>query len=129
MIATARNAAMVLGLVFLIVGVLGFVPNPIVSPTGVFVVDNIHNCVHVGSGILLLIGAYASAGTFGPSLALKLVGIAYAIIAIFGFVMPGDMPFGMLAMNTADNWLHVVLAAVLLYAGFGLATERGAAVA
>ncbi|HEX4079294.1 MAG TPA: DUF4383 domain-containing protein [Rhizomicrobium sp.] len=129
MVTTAKNAAMVLGLVFLIIGVLGFVPNPIVSPTGVFVVNRVHNCVHVGSGVLLLLGAYASAGTFGPSLALKLVGIVYAILAVLGFITHDGMVFGVIAMNMADNWLHLILAAVLLYAGFGLAPQPGTAVA
>jgi hypothetical protein len=129
MVTTAKNAAMVLGLVFLIIGVVGFLPNPIVSPTGIFIVDKVHNCVHLASGILLLIGAYASAGTFGPSLALKLVGILYAIVAVLGFVTHDGMVFGMIAMNMADNWLHLILAAVLLYAGFGLAPQAGTAVA
>jgi len=37
---------------------------------------------------------------------------------VLGFIM-GDMVFG-IAMNMADRWLHVVLAIVILYAGFGL---------
>lgn len=129
MVVNAKNAAMVLGLVFLIAGALGFVPNPIVSPGGIFVVNSAHNWVHIVSGILLLLGAYASAGAFGPSLALKFVGIVYAIAAVFGFVAPGNMMFGMIAMNMADNWLHVVLAAVMLYAGFGLAEQTKTAAA
>jgi Domain of unknown function (DUF4383) len=120
----ARTAALVLGIVFLIVGVLGYVPNPIVSPTGLFVVNGTHNIIHIVSGIFLLIGVYTA---LTPSLALKILGIVYAIVAICGFVVMkgGDgMMFGMIAMNMLDHWLHVVLAIVLLAAGFGLPAMR-----
>lgn len=126
MVANAKTAAMVLGLVFLIVGALGFVPNPIVGPDGIFVVNATHNWIHLASGIVLLIGAYSA---LGPSLALKIIGVTYAIVAVLGFVMPGDMLLGMIAMNMADHWLHVVLAIVILYAGFGLPAETSAAAA
>jgi hypothetical protein len=115
MIVNAKTAAMVLGIVFVIVGALGFVPNPIVGQNGIFMTNHMHDWVHVGSGIVLLLGAYSP---LGSSMALRVVGIIYAIVAVLGFVM-GDMVFG-IAMNMADHWLHVVLAIVILYAGFGL---------
>jgi hypothetical protein len=120
MVTNAKTAAMVLGLVFLIVGVLGFVPNPVLGPTGIFVVNTMHDYIHIASGLVLLLGAYSS----GPSLALKVVGAIYGVIAILGFLMPGDMMMGMVAMNAADRWLHLVLAIIILFAGFGLAPER-----
>jgi hypothetical protein len=124
MVANAKTAAMVLGIVFLIVGALGFVPNPIVSPDGIFVVNAMHNWIHIGSGIVLLLGAYSP---LGAAMALRVVGIIYAIVAVLGFVMPGDMLLGMIAMNMADHWLHVVLAIVILFAGFGLPDDTRAA--
>jgi Domain of unknown function (DUF4383) len=121
MALNARNVAFVLGVVLLIVGVLGYVPNPIVGPAGFFVTNSLHNLVHIISGILLLIGVYTA---LGPSLALKILGIVYAIVAVLGFVMmKGDMLFG-IQMNMMDHWLHVVLAIVLLLAGFGLPAMR-----
>ncbi|HEY6578707.1 MAG TPA: DUF4383 domain-containing protein [Rhizomicrobium sp.] len=120
MATNAKNAALVIGIVFLIVGVLGFIPNPVVGPTGYFVANATHDWVHIVSGIVLLLGAFASAGSFGPGLALRFVGAVYALIAVVGFLMPADMMFGMVAMNAADRWLHVVLAIVILYSGFGL---------
>ena len=42
----AKTAAVVLGIVFLAVGILGFFPNPLVSPTGFFVVNTTHNIIH-----------------------------------------------------------------------------------
>jgi uncharacterized membrane protein YbaN (DUF454 family) len=43
----AKTAALVLGIVFLAVGILGFFPNPLVSPTGLFVVNTAHNIIHL----------------------------------------------------------------------------------
>jgi len=111
-----RTAALIIGIVFLVVGVLGFIPNPLISPTGLFVVNGAHNLVHIISGLVVLAGVYS----FGSGLGLKIIGIVYAIIAVLGLLMGGDMLLGMIAMNTADHWLHVVLAVVILAAGFGL---------
>jgi hypothetical protein len=112
---TARLAAIVIGIVFVVIGLLGFVNNPVL---GLFAVNPLHNVVHIVSGLVLLAGAYSS---LGSGMALKIIGVIYAIVAILGFFMMGSdgMMFG-LAMNTADQWLHVVLAIVILAAGFGL---------
>lgn len=120
MIVNTKTAAMVLGIVFLIAGALGFVPNPIVGENGIFVTNHTHDWVHIGSGIVLLLGAYSP---LGAGMALRVVGIVYAIVAVLGFIMSGPMLLGMIAMNMADHWLHVVLAAVILYAGFALPDE------
>jgi len=122
MVATAKTAAMVLGIVFLIAGVLGFIPNPVVGENGIFLTNRLHDYVHIGSGIMLLLGAYSP---LGATLTLRVVGLIYAIVAVLGFVMAGDMMMGV-AMNMADRWLHVILAIVILYAGFGLPDESRA---
>lgn len=122
MALNARNVAFVLGVIMLIVGVVGYIPNDrIFGPTGFFVTNNLHNLVHILSGILLLIGVYTA---LSPSLALKILGIVYAIFAVLGFaMMKGDMLFG-IRMNMMDHWLHVALAIILLAAGFGLPAMR-----
>ncbi|HTT81867.1 MAG TPA: DUF4383 domain-containing protein [Rhizomicrobium sp.] len=127
--ANAKTAAMIFGVLFLIAGVLGFVPNPVISPTGYFQVNNLHNLFHIGSGVILLVGAYASAGSFGPGMALRFVGAVYAILAVMGFFMPGNAIFGAIPMNMADHWLHALLAVLLLLAGFALAPARRTAAA
>jgi hypothetical protein len=127
--ANAKSAASVFGILLLIAGVLGFIPNPIISPTGFFQVNDYHNLFHIGAGIILLIGAYASAGSFGPGMALRFVGSVYAIVAVMGFFMPGSGVFAAFAMNMADHWLHTLLAVVLLLAGFALAPAPRSATA
>jgi hypothetical protein len=124
---TARTAAFVIGVVFLIVGVLGYVPNPIVGPTGLFLTNPLHNIIHIASGIVLLLGVYTG---LGSSMALKIVGVVYGLVAICGFFMVMDNMMVGVAINEADKWLHVVLAVVILAAGFGLpAMERAPAAA
>ncbi len=111
---TARLAAIVLGIVFVLIGLLGFFNNPVL---GLFAVNPAHNVVHIVSGVVLLAGAYSS---LGSSMALKIIGIVYVIIAILGFFMVSadGMLLGFITMNEADKWLHVVLAVVILAAGF-----------
>lgn len=112
----AKMAAIVLGIVFVVVGLLGFVNNPVL---GIFQVNLAHNIIHLVSGLILLAGAYSS---LGSGMALKIIGVVYALVAILGFflVSADGMLLGFIAMNEADKWLHVVLAIVILAAGFGL---------
>ncbi len=106
--------AKIFGVVFIAIGILGFVPNPLVWQTGVFQVNAAHNWVHIISGAIFLIGAYANV----PVMTIRWMAVLYAILAIIGFVIPQHMLFGVIEMNLADRWLHVVLAAVLLFVGF-----------
>ena len=114
----ARMAAIVIGIVFVIVGVLGFIPNPIVGPSGIFATNTLHDLIHLISGVVLLAGAFSS---LGSSMALKIIGVVYALVAILGFfAVSNGMLLGLIPVNAADQWLHVVLAVVILAAGFGL---------
>jgi hypothetical protein len=101
-------------------GILGFFPNPLVSPTGLFAVNTAHNLVHLVSGVVLLAGVYSA---LGASLALKIIGVIYGLVAVLGLILGGPMLLGLVAVNHADHWLHVVLAAVILAAGFLLEDE------
>lgn len=115
---TAKSVSLLLGVVFVAVGVLGFLPNPIVAPDGLFAVNTIHNLVHLLSGVLLILGGTALSGS--ASLILKVFGFVYLLVAILGFVMGGPALLGLVVINAADNWLHLVLAIVILAAGFML---------
>lgn len=107
---------MVFGVVFVLVGILGFVPNPIVGMDGIFETDAMHNIVHLLFGVLLLVAGKIG----GPSLWLKILGAVYLVLAVLGFLMVPEegMLLGLVHMNAADHWLHVVLGAALLAAAF-----------
>ena len=115
-----RMIAIVLGVILIIAGIVGFIPNPIAySENALFAVNAAHNFVHIASGLFLLAGAYTGLGSLT---ALRVLGIVYVVIAVLGFV-GGDVILGFISNNAGDDWLHVVLAVVLLAAGFGL-TDR-----
>lgn len=118
-----KSAAILFGIVFLAVGVLGFVPavskpGPDGMPMllGLFMVNGIHSIVHIASGVVFLLCGMAGAGA--SSLFFKIFGLVYALVAVMGFVVKDGMIFGLISNNTADTWLHVVLAAAMLFLGF-----------
>jgi hypothetical protein len=122
-----KTAALVIGIIFIVVGLLGFVPNPLVSPTGIFAVNTAHNLVHLATGAVIIAGAYSA---FGARNTLLVFGAVYAVVAIAGFIPAlmtgGNMLLGFIHVNEADKWLHVALAIVILAAGYFLPEERTA---
>jgi Domain of unknown function (DUF4383) len=106
--------AYIFGFIFIVVGIAGFVPNPLVSETGVFHVNEAHNLIHIVTGLLFLAGAYFAASVW----TIRAIAVLYTIVAIAGFAIPDNMLFGAVAMNMADRWLHAAFAAVLLLVGF-----------
>lgn len=116
-----KTAAIVIGLAFLAVGALGFVSNPIVgsSADAIFHADQTHNIVHLASGALFLLIALAAPGSAAGFL--KLFGIVYLGLGIYGMATMGDEAtkklLGFLHVNKADNYLHIGLGIVIFLAG------------
>jgi hypothetical protein len=119
---TAKTGALVLGVLFVLAGLAGFVPNPLIGPSGIFVTNPMHDYVHIGSGVVLVIAGLTSFAKPG----LLLVGVIYAAVAAVGFVMQEDMLFGLIHVNDADRYLHVGLSLVLLAAGILLPSGNSA---
>ena len=119
-----KSAAILFGIVFLVVGICGFFPS-ITTPMegmeggmllGIFHVNLAHNIVHLASGAVFLLCGLAGAGASRTFF--KIFGVVYLLVAILGF-MNGDKPLlGMIANNMADVWLHVGLSVVMLFLGF-----------
>ncbi|MEO6536582.1 MAG: DUF4383 domain-containing protein [Candidatus Paceibacterota bacterium] len=113
----AKKLAVLFGIVFVLVGVLGFIPNPLVGSTALFVTDTLHNIVHLLIGVVLLIVAMSAPEK--SALWLKVFGVIYLLLAVLGFILvpSGGALLSLVMMNTADHWLHVVLGVVLLIGG------------
>jgi hypothetical protein len=118
-----KSAAILFGIVFLAVGILGFVPgvttdvNGMPMLLGIFHVNTAHNFVHIASGVVFLLCGMAGAG---PSrMFFKIFGLVYALVAVLGFMKGNDYLLGYISNNTATTWLHVVLALAMLWLGFG----------
>lgn len=113
-----QRAAIVFGVVFLIIGILGFVP--VVAPDGylfgLFQVDTLHNLVHLITGVVAAIVGFMTERA--SQLFFQIFGVVYGLLAVLGF-FHGDSPlFGVIAHNPADIGLHIVIALVALYLGF-----------
>ena len=127
-----RIVATVFGAVYVLVGLLGFAVTGGVGfiategglLLGVFQVNPLHNVAHLLIGAALLIAGFVSA-TAAKTVNI-VVGGAYLLLGIVGFFLAGTAA-NILALNTADHFLHLASAIVLL--GVGLAAERTARVA
>lgn len=116
-----KTASIIFGIVFLLVGALGFIPNPIIfdSHDALFHADTVHSWVHIVTGILFLLIAYAKPD-FAPAF-LKIFGAVYFLIGLLGIVSIGTegmgQVLGFLHVNGPDNILHIVLGIVIFAAG------------
>jgi hypothetical protein len=126
---------MFVSLVFVLVGLLGFVPGITTdfgSMTfaghhseaqlfGVFEVSVLHNLVHLAFGIV----GFLMVRTVRGALTYLLVGGAiYFVLWLYGLIIDLDSAANFVPVNDADNWLHLILAVAMI--GFGAAFSRSA---
>ncbi len=117
-----RMVALAFGVVYVLVGLLGFLGEPIVTEAahenmesasgdllGIFPINLLHNLVHLALGALLLWGATEHDRAV---LAARTVGGIYVVVGILGFIAPDT--FGLMPIGGNDIWLHLGTAAVLL---------------
>jgi hypothetical protein len=130
----AKTVATIIGVVFLLVGILGFVAPGV----GGFHLSTAHNLIHIVSGAASLY--FGLAGTLsGARLFCIVFGAVYGLLGVAGFLlgspgspsMPGMaadsrlfkvMP-GQLELGTSDHTFHVLLA--IVYIAAGLMTKDG----
>jgi hypothetical protein len=121
--------ARVFGIIFLVVGIGGFIPGltqPHDHPNlaveaasgmelGLFPVNVLHNLVHIAFGIWGLIAARSMSAARGYA---QVVAIAYAVLTILGLIPATNTTFGLVPIYGHDIWLHALLAGVAAYFGF-----------
>ena len=130
---TTRQFALILGIVFLLVGILGFVPginqmhggddpNLTVENPGhgylltLFHVNVLHNAVHILFGIM---GIAMSRRYDMARLYARIVAVAYVLLGIMGLLpAPFRYTFGLVPIEGNDVWLHLLIAAAAAYFGF-----------
>jgi hypothetical protein len=119
-----RLFAILFGIAFIFAGVSGFVPqfNQDGLLFGYFEVNFMHNVVHIVSGVIAIMSATSHNLA---RLFFQIFGVLYAIVAIAGFALDGDLSLIMMHVNMADNILHTVIAVVALYAGFTSKKQYG----
>lgn len=110
----------VMGVVFILVALWGYIDGEHVL---VFHVNAAHNTVHLLSGLVAL--ACGFGGAAASRLFCLAFGTIYALVAVLGFAgVPSIVE--LLRLNTADNWLHLVLGAGFLGVGVLSAAPRPA---
>jgi len=126
--STVQVAAAVVGAVFLLVGILGFIPG-ITTPydgmeaaghrshaelLGIFQVSILHNIVHLLFGVAGL----AMARTASSARAYLVGGGAvYLVLWLYGLVIDKASQANFVPVNVADDWLHFVLGAGMVALG------------
>lgn len=130
-----QKAATAVGAVFLLVGVLGFIPG-ITSQydqmsfaghdseallLGIFQVSILHNIVHLLFGAAGLAMARTAAGARNY---LIYGGAVYLILWIYGLVIDQDSAANFVPVNGADNWLHLLLGVGMIALGLLLSRNR-----
>jgi hypothetical protein len=120
--------ATVVGVVFLLVGVAGFIPGITTNYDqmefaghmsdakllGVFEVSVLHNIVHLLFGIAGL----ALSRTVSQAFAYLVGGGAiYLVLWLYGLVVDHGSDANFVPLNDADNWLHLVLGVVMIALG------------
>lgn len=132
---TIQKAAQAVGAVFLLIGILGFIPGVTTNYEslgmaghtsealllGVFQVSILHNIVHLLFGVagLLLARTPAQARNY-----LIGGGAIYIVLWLYGLFIDHETPVNIVPVNTADNWLHLVLGLGMIALGFALSSER-----
>lgn len=131
-----QRAAMLVGSVFLLVGILGFIPgittdygsmefaehHSEAKLLGLFQVSVLHNLVHLLFGLAGL--AMARAATTARTFLIG-GGTVYLALWLYGLLIDHDSAANFVPLNTADNWLHFALGLGMLALGL-LLTRRTA---
>lgn len=123
-----RSMAGLVGAVFLLVGVLGFIPgitthygdlqfaghSSDAKLLGLFQVSILHNIVHLLFGVagLAMAKTTTSATTY-----LIGGGIIYLVLTVYGFIVGQNSAANFVPVNGADNILHLVLGVGMIALG------------
>jgi len=127
-----RTFAMVLGVGFLLVGILGFIPPLLTHPAhdhheplrvtafdgyllGLFHVNILHSAVHALFGVMGIFMArrFRSARYYG-----RIVAVSYLLLTIMGLFHGPDTVFGYIPIHGNDVWLHLLICGAAAYFGF-----------
>lgn len=123
----AKNIALGTGIVFILLGILGFIGNPLVGDESLIVTNGAHDLLHLISGLVIVLVALSNQSKV--AITLKSFGVLYLVIALLGFFAvdstgTGNV-FSLFTVNTAGNWLHVVLSILVFAAGVMSVKENG----
>jgi hypothetical protein len=123
-----QTAATVVSVVFIAVGVLGFIPGITTDfdtitfaghdsdamLLGIFQVSVLHNIVHLLFGVVGLALARTATGARNFLIG---GGLVYLLLWVYGLVVDESSDANFVPLNDADDWLHLVLGAGMILLG------------
>jgi hypothetical protein len=125
-----------MGLVYLMVGLLGFFPGLVSAPAtgaphmslntgygylmGLFPINVLHNLVHLGVGLwgLSACRSMSQSVAFARGLAMF-----YGALTIMGLIPGLNTTFGLIPIFGHDVWLHAISSAAAAYFGFAATSQ------
>ncbi|MFC6091504.1 DUF4383 domain-containing protein [Saccharothrix lopnurensis] len=127
----ARRPAAAVGAVFLLVGILGFIPGITTNYDqlgfaghhsgalllGIFAVSVLHNVVHLLFGVAGLVLARSAGGALAFLVG---GGVVYLVLWLYGLVVDHESSANFVPLNAADNWLHLALGVGMIALGLVL---------
>jgi Domain of unknown function (DUF4383) len=130
---SVQKAALAVGVVFLAVGVAGFIPGVTTNYDtlslashhsealllGLFQVSILHNIVHLLFGVAGLVAARTFGGARGY---LVIGGAVYLVLFLYGLIVGQDSAANFVPVNPADDILHLFLGIGMI--GLGIALSR-----
>jgi hypothetical protein len=129
-----QKAALGVGVVFLLVGVLGFIPGITTNYgsmsfashmsdaklLGLFQVSVLHNVVHLLFGVA---GLALARSVGGARNYLVVGGIIYLVLFVYGLLVGANSTANFVPVNLADDILHLVLGLGMVGLGVTLARQ------
>ncbi|MFF7445527.1 MULTISPECIES: DUF4383 domain-containing protein [unclassified Streptomyces] len=130
-----QKAALLVGAVFLLVAVLGFIPGITTDYDtmkfashdsgaellGIFQVSVLHNLVHLLFGVAGVVMARTASGARTFLLA---GGAIYLVLWLYGLLIDHGSDANFVPLNDADDWLHFVLGIGMIALGALLSRPR-----
>ena len=116
---------------FFVVGIAGFLPNPLFGANSAVVTDIAHDIVHIVTAMAF--GAMALLGNIASTRFMKTFGVVYLLVGTLGFVTLAGAPtghlLGVIHINNVANFLHVGSGAGILASGLFAASRSRVRVA
>ena len=119
-----QTVALIFGVVYLAVGIVGFLPflggsytQTSSSLLGIFPINLLHNLVHAVIGVA---GIAAAASLASSRMFNQIVGVVLLLLGVVGIFVA--QPLGLLNIGGPDIALHLLTGGILAYFGFAAAT-------